>query len=289
MSLIKEGTSCVRCKSYLFSEDDVVYCPICGAPHHRECYNALGHCALEELHGTENEYKPPEHETKNENNENTVQNDFDENKDNADFLINNGFTVFDLLGGVPADYKLDENVTANDAKKFVLANTHRYIPKFATLSKDNKTSWNWAAFLFPASWMIARKMYKSGIICAVITVIISLFSIPLNVAVNGLGLTAASSYTDFANAIIDNLEHIGIGVILFSVLSFVLNIVLRVICALFSDFWYKNHSIECIKKIKKDSDDFDLNYRKYGGVNIFSFFLTSLILEYIPIIVMTLI
>ena len=34
----------------------MVYCPVCGAPHHRECYKNLGHCALEELHGTENEY-----------------------------------------------------------------------------------------------------------------------------------------------------------------------------------------------------------------------------------------
>ena len=56
MSLKIEGCSCARCKAYLFSEDDIVYCPVCGAPHHRECYNALGHCALEELHGTENEY-----------------------------------------------------------------------------------------------------------------------------------------------------------------------------------------------------------------------------------------
>ena len=53
MSLNDKGSSCVRCHAYIFPEDDIVYCPICGAPHHRECYNTLGHCALEELHGTE--------------------------------------------------------------------------------------------------------------------------------------------------------------------------------------------------------------------------------------------
>ena len=56
MSLVYSGESCVYCKAKLFDEDDVVYCPVCGAPHHRECYNDLGHCALEQLHGTENEY-----------------------------------------------------------------------------------------------------------------------------------------------------------------------------------------------------------------------------------------
>ena len=49
MSLNTEGVSCVRCHAYLFPEDDIVYCPVCGAPHHRECYNQLGHCALEEM------------------------------------------------------------------------------------------------------------------------------------------------------------------------------------------------------------------------------------------------
>ena len=56
MSLKTEGVTCARCHAYLFPEDDIVYCPVCGAPHHRECYNELGHCALEELHGTDKQY-----------------------------------------------------------------------------------------------------------------------------------------------------------------------------------------------------------------------------------------
>ena len=56
MSLSYEGQSCALCHAYLFPEDDVVCCPECGAPHHRECYNSIGKCALEELHGTENQY-----------------------------------------------------------------------------------------------------------------------------------------------------------------------------------------------------------------------------------------
>lgn len=289
MSLIKEGTSCARCKSYLFDEDDVVYCPICGAPHHRDCYNALGHCALEEMHGTEFEYTPPHESEEKETAPNDVFSDNPPNPaDNADFLRSNGFTVFDLLGGVPADYKLDENVTANDAKKFVLANTHRYIPKFATLSKENKASWNWAAFLFPAPWMISRKMYKGGIIFAFLTIIATLFSIPLNVTVNNLGITAGT-YLEVAEALAENISSLSTAVLIFSLVSIVLNIILRVICAVFADFWYKKYTVNSIKRIKKNSDDLDHNYRKYGGVNIFLFFIVSIILEYIPLVMMTLI
>lgn len=287
MSIITEGQSCVRCKSYLFSEDDVVYCPICGAPHHRECYNALGHCALEELHGTENEYRPPEPKTEDTESKNNVNENDDIN--NQDFLRNNGFTVFDLLGGVPADYKIEENVTANDAKKFVLANTHRYIPKFATLSDKNKISWNWAAFLFPAAWMISRKMYKKGILCGLLTLIATLFSIPFNIAINNLGIFPTGSYMEYADSIADNFSSIGLSVTIFCLISLIFNITIRVVSALFSDYWYKNHSVVCIQRIKKNSDDLDLNFRKKGGVNILWFFLTTMVLEYIPMIIMSLI
>ena len=54
--MIEKNKQCAFCKALLFDEDDVVHCPVCGAPHHRDCYNKLGHCALEDLHGTENEY-----------------------------------------------------------------------------------------------------------------------------------------------------------------------------------------------------------------------------------------
>ena len=67
MSLNTEGVTCVRCHAYLFPEDDVVYCPVCGAPHHRECYNELGHCALEEFHGTDKQYDRVAEEKNREN------------------------------------------------------------------------------------------------------------------------------------------------------------------------------------------------------------------------------
>ena len=56
MSLNIEDKQCQLCNAYLFEDDDVVFCPECGAPHHRECYNSLGHCALEHLHGTDQQY-----------------------------------------------------------------------------------------------------------------------------------------------------------------------------------------------------------------------------------------
>ena len=65
-----KNKKCAVCEAYLFEDDDVVCCPICGAPHHRDCYSAVGHCGLEKYHGTDLQYKAEEtEEVKNEKTE----------------------------------------------------------------------------------------------------------------------------------------------------------------------------------------------------------------------------
>ena len=46
-----DGQNCPVCNVKMFSDDeDVAFCPVCGTPHHRECYLAQGHCAMEDRH-----------------------------------------------------------------------------------------------------------------------------------------------------------------------------------------------------------------------------------------------
>ena len=136
MSIDKKQLSCVGCKAYLFEDDDVVYCPICGAPHHRECYNKLNHCALEELHGTENEYNAEKEVEKRQNSSDDFKSDeiicercgkkYSSNLNGCPNCEKNqfyGFNMyqnFDFLGGVPADHILEDDITAEQARKFVL-------------------------------------------------------------------------------------------------------------------------------------------------------------------------
>ena len=47
-----EGQSCPVCQKPFQKEDDIVVCPVCGAPHHRACYMETGHCHFEAAHGT---------------------------------------------------------------------------------------------------------------------------------------------------------------------------------------------------------------------------------------------
>lgn len=307
MSLNTEGVSCVRCHAYLFPEDDIVYCPVCGAPHHRECYNQLGHCALEEFHGTDRQYdkvKAREEEQAAAEMPNTGENaeglitcqmcyekyDFALNacpKCGAPNIAKAGgsFVNFDFLGGVPADYDIGDGITADEAKRFVAANTPRYIPKFAVLNAKNKLSWNWLAFLFPCGWMLSRKMYKNGIIAGLLTVISSLFYLPFMNAINNLGTTPGETQAQIMQSIYEHLPKMGAAVIAALLAGFVLNIAVRILSALFGDYLYKKYAISSIKTIRAESEDMDYDYRKKGGVNIFLFLLGTMAVQYLPALI----
>ena len=279
MSYDIKGLSCVHCKAYLFEEDDVVICPVCGAPHHRTCYDSIGKCALEELHGTENEYKKPEiNDAKTEENKKEPINNA------PPFGTQFGgqqFQMFDLLGGIPRDYKFDENVTADDVKKFVFSNTHRYIPKFVTLSKKKKSSWNWAAFFFTCPWLFSRKMYKLGIITGLLGIVSTILAIPFNIKLSTVAISNIINYPEVANAIFETITKLDPAALIMFIASVVLSISVSVVFGIFADYWYKNYTVSSIKNIKKNSDDIADSYRKKGGVNIFFFFIAYFLLDYI--------
>lgn len=45
------GIKCEHCKNVFSENDDVVVCPQCGSPHHRECWIEKGECTNAHLHG----------------------------------------------------------------------------------------------------------------------------------------------------------------------------------------------------------------------------------------------
>ena len=56
--LFHDNEKCPVCGKVFGDEDDVVVCPSCGAPHHRECYHSLGKCAYSSKHSYDFSYEP---------------------------------------------------------------------------------------------------------------------------------------------------------------------------------------------------------------------------------------
>ena len=47
-----ENIICAHCGKPMQSGEDIVVCPVCATPQHRECWMQEGHCANDSLHAS---------------------------------------------------------------------------------------------------------------------------------------------------------------------------------------------------------------------------------------------
>lgn len=177
-------------------DDDIVVCPDCGAPHHRECWKSLGHCGCEELHAQGKDWTMPQPESPAAEAHGVKKlcpacqspNEADalfcsrcgspmRPGQNAPFggfypgtpgaqpgqqpgMPFGGFQpmVIDPLGGVAPDEEID-GVPAKDLALVVGQNSAYYLPRFREMAKGNRRFFpNFTAFLFNIPWLFFRRM-----------------------------------------------------------------------------------------------------------------------------------
>ena len=325
MSLHIEGQDCPVCHAHLFDDDDVVFCPVCGTPHHRDCYKAVGHCALEADHGTPRQYAPPEKAPEGEAKRDKANagqtgkkcprcgencmpdtlfcprcgqnlsgnpaggpsgyNPYNgqgypgagpqggpyQNAGGPPPFGGFGPVMPDPYGGVSPDEDID-GIPAGDMAKFVAANTQHYLPRFKRMGERARSSWNWAAFLFPSGWLFFRKCYKPGILVLLISFISTVLYMPIQIFMNDItsALPTSVSYMEYYDAI---LLHIGeAGAFSWAALGvgLLLALTLRIFIGAYGDYIYKRHVVHTIRKIKSDEnllEDYEENLLRKGGVN----------------------
>lgn len=163
---------CPVCKKNFNDGDDVVVCPECGTPHHRECYSKNGKCFNEAAHGTDNlVIETSESSQKGENNSEAAKDlngntEFFKNLEQIPEIIKAGPAQNALIGGKHA-YLFEIAVDKN---------REYYIPRFMLMDNIKKGfSWNFFAFLTPLAWTLYRKMYKfSALVLAIYMLIFGL-------------------------------------------------------------------------------------------------------------------
>ena len=206
------GEKCPVCDKYFHEGDDVVVCPECGTPHHRECYKKNNKCANESLHGENFEYKSYNSDTENKsetkckycgslnekeaffcskcgapldtkNSDKDAQNNTAEAPNNRNQENRNGYSmpfsadIMDPLAGVPKDFDLGDGVTAGEAAKYVKQSTPYFIRIFTNIKNFSKSKFNFAAAIFTGGYLLYRKMYKIGTIIASIQAAMMLLTI----------------------------------------------------------------------------------------------------------------
>ena len=278
-----KNEKCSVCYAKLFEDDDVVFCPICGAPYHRSCYQRSNRCKYEEYHGTEKQWdKQHVQSTEAQTNEATAKSaQFDEkitcpncgsiSANNTLFCPNcgtpfgknrtDGYANFssnyarpyqpifsDPLGGVDASETID-GVSVTDVAAFVGPSSNIYLPRFSKIEKNKKRSlvWNWSAFLIPQYYFLFRKCIGAGIFALTMQLITSLLQLPFMMA-----MEPYNTYAEISLAITSG--DISKRVLLLFLCAGGVSLLSRIFFGLFGNTIYKNHCVYTVKTIKKESE-----------------------------------
>ena len=285
-----ENYKCPVCHRQFEKDDDIVTCPECGTPHHRECYKLVGHCVNEGLHKNDYSfleaekpmkkepeeiyYSPSENEDLqgediiNEAKAQSVKDDEESNNDDKSKKAQGGFSPFQTIQldiGQYSEKGEIDGVSITDIAATIRNNVPRFISKFKQFSeKKKKLSWNWSAFFFGSFYLLFRKMYKQGIafFCLVISVIIGGEAAIMKFApqyieamqsfINSYDTSKAISTADLQGimAAPDSMTAVKIAYIILGVI-----LVLRIIQALFADYFYKTTVFSIIKSVTDKLDN----------------------------------
>ncbi len=272
---------CAFCHAILFEDDDVVFCPECGAAHHRECYNSLGHCARANLHGTpeaEVDYSEPEQEESREEQAEPFGFDNGPQGDQPPFTVFGSFQ--DVCGGVDPQSEI-EGKTVTDVASFVRINTKRYVPKFQELStRRTKTDWNWGGFIFSYGWLSFRKCHLQSLITALFTLLAYVMMSPLmahfySALFPYYQMTQQERYSNYAvinEAMMTAYQTATPMAWVLCVLGVLLIIGIHVFIGLRGDRIYMSHVFQKIDKINSDENVSNKLQKLMasGGINPFS-------------------
>ena len=202
--------NCPVCDKRFVQGDDIVVCPECGTPHHRECYEDNGHCFYEAKHSDDFSFEAETNNTKTEtaseefvicphchtenektmfycqkcgfpllnNNPDPSNSQNEQNQSPFNGMPQNGFPDFagtpfimvDPMAGFKSEDKINENVTAGELSKFVGKNTNYFMRIFGNILRTNKSRFNFSAFLFSGAYFLYRKMYALGIFLSILMI-----------------------------------------------------------------------------------------------------------------------
>ena len=228
------GCTCDVCNEKFTAESDVVVCPECGTPHHRECYKDLEHCVHEEKHLDGFEWKAPNQEF--HFNDNRCPRCQTQNPKDAVFCENCGFALAPQqpkqnYSSIPVPPNFEEfkqqhqktsvvppvppkalegevdGVSYKDMAIYIGPRAPQYIYHFKNLKANIKhfRPFCWSAFFFDGFYFLYRKMWLESLMVLLISGLCAAPS--LLIMLTDAGVVSSSILAQISN--IDTLVLIG--------------------------------------------------------------------------------
>ena len=285
---------CPVCRHRFAENDDIVVCPVCGTPHHRDCYLENGGCANAGKHddGFSFVSSSSKENTTEQKKSSTVR-----ICENCGTRLNDGSSVCPHCGAYNNDIKsgttdksddpsfsipfasfaneindneLINNVPVGDLKRFIGGNWFYYIPAFYNFAKNRiKVRVNMSAFLGTWAWLLSRKMYFTGIICALLTAVSFVYTYFFS-ALTATALSIPDEYITFSAISNSGKPLLVTGYLIYSVISN-LPLIMMILLGLFGNRLYMKKCIKNVKAINKKSksaDEFNARLQRRGGLSI---------------------
>ncbi len=308
-----EGQSCPVCGRRFAENDDIVTCPQCGCPHHRDCWKQEGHCHFEADHGTDRQWAQSKTEAPKASAEPTTPQARcphcgGSNPEFAEFCAHCGHELTptewasatppppppphdvppppvgqytppfsggfgqpfqvplqDPYGGLPRTETI-EGFSLDEIAEVVGNNSAYYLPRFHKMANGgSKVSWNWAAALIPANWLLYRKNFVWGALMFVVELVLQLFS---SFAMDKLVVTNASGaiYVPSITVLLNDPQARLLSVILF-IIS-VASIALGILLGMFGNYLYMQSVLKKVRRRRENPElRYDRSFFKTGGTS----------------------
>ncbi len=288
------GNPCPYCGKNFAEGDDIVVCPECGTPHHRDCYKENSACANEAKHAENYEWKPafapaPSHNVHTERPEDSAEattlcpNCGKDNPEGSRFCLSCGCRLEPADNHLPSpeEFRRERNrifseafgdsldgISAKEASIFVRSNIEYFLPRFAAFSKGAKFDTNFAAFIFSYLYLFYRKMYGLGIAVFSATMLLSIPTFLLDL------VTIQEQYVEMGmlSQIIWEIPHQE-TLAIYAIIANALIWVMRICLMMFTNRLYFAKVVSAVKGAResfKNSDQVTIGnfFRKKGGTSM---------------------
>ena len=267
------GCPCEGCAKPLTLKDDIVVCPDCGAPYHRDCYEKLGRCIHTPAHGAGYEWKfpyqdaalrtcpscgertlrsepncrccgaalPPESAAE-PNDRRAAQNEQNETFDYDSFYRQNVTEpTHQNVRTAFGQEELIDGIPSSDWSDYIGKAAPAYLNDYSRMQlQHTKISMSFSALLFGPFYFFYRKAWKPAFAFLAAELVLALPTLLDMMRVTNSPLTAGLSTTTL--------------VILSRVMS-ILSFVLVMVRTLFAKWLYRKSAASHIKRIRSEFPD----------------------------------
>ncbi len=290
---------CPVCNENFESGEDIVVCPECGTPHHRECYEQLGHCFYKDKHSDDFSFESINKKNSDEKNDENIvlcpnckaENEKtafycnkcgfpinQEKQQNANYQNDNqntqppfgqgspfgyagsGMPAFDPLAGLDSEQEIADGVKVGEMAKFVGKSTQYFLLVFNKIRSFGSSRFNFAAFLLNGIYFLYRKMYVLGIIFSTLNIGLTILDALVVVTPEYTQILRQNSVTTTQQAVLFYLPLVFQAI----------RLLIMFLSGFLANKLYYNHSTKKIKDIKLKSDNTDITKKLEvsGGVNL---------------------